>query len=226
MMHIVRILSLLFFTAMGSYAVFLASEDRDISYVKAIADRLEHGQTVTISQVATAADIVLTKSASHHCRSDILRPAVFVAMYNLNRTNQAKDYDQWASLHGESQSYLATVVRCTPANGNVWLRDAFVERAISEDPTSLRRKMLMASQLMPYEEQQVLARLSLWKRLSGHALSECDDLARADIRAVLLYGSDKMKKALNEGMSPEFSVLVKNELSKTTLPSATLPSVS
>ena len=215
-MRLARAVSLLLFVVLGCYALLLATEDRDQGSVRAIETRLELRQAVTIGQLASAAELALG-TAARDCRSNILRPALAVSLYNLNRFNQAVDYDAWAAAHADEQAFIAAMIRCRPVDGNAWLRDALVTRAIAEDPVSLKAKMTLASQLMPYEETQVSARLFLWKRLSPYALSVCADLARADVRAVLLYGTQSMKKSLMEGMSAPFATLLKSEVSTTAL---------
>lgn len=208
---IARLLSLLLFLALGAYAATLAAEDRRHGYVLAVAQRLDLKQSITIDQIATAAAQTTDPAFSHHCRSDILRPGLTVMLHNLGRMNQAIDYDAWVDANAATQAYLGMMIRCLPADGNVRLREALVSRAIAEDPESLRQKMSGARALMPYEAQQVLARLSLWKRLSPLALAASEPLARADIAATLRHGSAALKAALHDGASPAFAALVESE---------------
>jgi xanthine dehydrogenase iron-sulfur cluster and FAD-binding subunit A len=206
-----RLISLLLFLLLGAYALQLIVEDRREASMLAVADLLERRQFVTVGEVADAAASINMVSFGHSCRSDILRPGLVVMLSNLERMNQAVDYQAWADANAASQTYLSTMIRCTPADGNAWLRDALVAKVIAEDPAALRDKMEIARALMPYEAKQLFARLYFWKRLSPLALKTSEDLARADIRATLLYGSTDLRTKLRQNMSDAFADLVKSE---------------
>lgn len=209
-----RIASLLLFLLLGGYAVLLTIQDYRNAFVLAVGDSLERKQTVTINEVAAAAAQISEPSFSHYCRSDILRPGLVVMLAELGQKNQVANYDAWVHANAATEAYLTAMIRCTPADGNVWLRDALVSRVIAEDAKSLRDKMTVARALMPYESKQVFARLYLWKRLSPLALKTSEDLARGDIWTTLLYGSDGLKTSMRQDMSAAFEALVNSEAAK------------
>jgi hypothetical protein len=209
-----RTASLLLFLLLGGYAVLVTTDDFRSAFVLAVADRLERKQPVTADELAAAAARIREPSFGHYCRSDILRPGLVVMLADLGRMNQTADYAAWARANAATEAYLTLMIRCTPSDGNVWLRRALVESVIAEDPKSLRSKMMIARALMPYENKQVYARLYLWKRLSPLALEISQDLARGDIRATLLHGSDDLKTSMRQGMSAAFAALVKSEAAK------------
>jgi len=207
-----RLTSIVLFAAVAGYALQLSLLDSKYRYVVNVATHLELGETVSADVNATAAEIVFKSSFEAGCRSDILRPALTVVLFHLDRTNQAVDYEKWASAHGAAENFLSSMIRCMPSDGNVWLREAVVSRAIAEDPTSLKQKMAMSNKLMPYEAPQVFARLAIWKRISPFALAACEGQARSDIRTALVYGSRELKASLKMNMSAAFAALLKREI--------------
>lgn len=208
---IIRFVSLLAFLAIAFYSITLVTEDVRQSYMLSVANDLEYGRDVDAKQISRAADMVLQPSFGDHCRSDILRPALSVVLYNLNSTNQARDYKRWAATQEASAAFITSMIRCLPNDGNVWLREALMSKAVAEDPESLRQKMSIARALMPYEAPQMLARLYFWKHLSPLALSMSSDLTMDDIRDTLLYGDKTLKKSLTDDMSEAFGMLLKKQ---------------
>jgi len=208
---VLRAVCFALFAAMAIYAGHLAAEDSRYRAVLGVAERLEFGKGVSSDITKALANVVLDPSYATDCRSDLLRPALTIVMVHLNATNSARDYQGWATAHRDAEKFLARMIRCLPADGNAWLREALVSRAIAEDADGLKQKLVVARRLMPYEAPQVRARLSLWKTLSPYALSASENLARADIRATLVYGRADLKRFLTENMSPQFAALVRSE---------------
>ena len=208
---VIRLISLLAFLSMAFYSATLVMEDAQRSYMLLVANDLEYGRNVDADRIQKVAETILQPSFSDHCRSDILRPALSVVLYNLNSTNQARDYKRWAATQEASEAFMASMIRCLPNDGNVWLREALMSKAVAENPASLYQKMTIARALMPYESQQMFARLYFWKHLSPLALSTTSDLATADIRDTLLYGDKELKKTLPDGRSDAFSALLKKQ---------------
>ncbi|MDB5525920.1 MAG: conserved hypothetical exported protein [Rhizobium sp.] len=213
-MVLARLASLLLFGALGAYAVLLAAQDRNESYMLSVGKRLDLEQSVTIEQVGAAARYIMSPAFEHSCRSDILRPALTIVLYDLGRANRVSDYDGWVKANMATLAYLNSMIRCLPADGNVWLRDVLVSRAIAENPQSLHDKMAVSRALMPYEGPQLFARLFLWKRISPLALATSEDLARADISTVLLHGGDKLNAAMRDRKSPAFETLLTSEIKR------------
>jgi hypothetical protein len=218
-MRISQIVGLAAFLALAGFSGALAVQDRSARFVLMVADRLDHGRDVAASDVAQAAADIASPAFRHQCRSDLLRPALTVVLTNLDRMNQVRDYDGWAGAIRASQAYLFTMERCLPSDGNVWLRDALVSRAVAEDPESLRAKLTVARALMPYESAQLFARLFIWKKLSPLALSQSESLARSDVLATLLYGDDRLKTSLRKDASSAFKALVDREAASFEAPS-------
>jgi hypothetical protein len=213
----------LFFVALGAYAVVLSRGNIEHRALLTMDERLAAGWTVTVKQVAETAQAVVAENDDGHCRSTYLRPAVAVVLYDLNRYNQAADYNAWAAAHLNAEQILGTALRCLPSDGNLWLRKALLARAAAENPAEIKAIMTLSSQLAPYERRQILARLELWKHLSSYGLFVNNDLARADIRSVLLFADGPARKSLMKGMSPDFKTLVSREATADIIPEEQQP---
>jgi len=211
-MPLLRIASVLLFAAMAIYGATLNITNFSQAPLRNLAADLLMRRNVTALMVHDAAGSREINEAMRTCRSDLLDDALSVILHDLNQTNQVADYDSWARSHARSQIFLQTMIRCQPLNGNAWIREAMVERAIAEDAESLRIKLDTAIQIAPFERQLVVARLSIWKRLSPRALEICAPLAETDIVSVLRYGMDHIVKDLPAGASDGFRHLLLAQL--------------
>lgn len=209
------------FAAFAVYAVNLSVQDERHGVMLAVAAAFDFGTTVPPAVLKTQADSILAESFDVDCRGDILRPALTILLHRLDSLNIVRDYDEWANVHMAVESFTQRMIRCRPADGNAWLREAVISSHIAEDAPSLKQKLTLAQALMPYEAEQVIARVTFMKGLSPYALVVCGDIARADIEAILRYGSERLQAALSgNNMSASFAVLVDSVRSKVKQPSS------
>lgn len=211
MVAALRFICFVFFATIGAYSVHLSNADANYRSLLGIASRLEAGRIVSKDIVSAVSDDILDPSFAAECRSEILRPALTVVLFRLNDTNSALDYSVWAETHAKAKNFIDGMIRCMPSDSNAWLRLAVVSRAVAENANAISQQMALAQRLAPYEAPQVYARLVVWKMLSPYALSVSGTLARADIRATMIYGSKVLLASLKVGMSPQFEALVKRE---------------
>jgi hypothetical protein len=211
-MPLLRIASILLFAAMAVYGAMLSTTNFGQATLRNMSEDLIMRRNLTATQVHDAAASPEIDLAVRSCRSDLLDEALSVVLADLNQVNQVADYDEWAKTHGRSQKFLQGMLRCLPMNGNAWIRDAMVSRAIAENPAELKDKLELASQLTPFERQLIVARLSLWKRLSPRALALSAPLIQGDIVSVLRYGTDPVVKALPIGAPDAFRSVMLTEL--------------
>lgn len=216
-MMFARTLTLLVFGAAAWHATQLSIENARHVPIRTIAERVETGRTVDQASLSAEATRILATQTRAGCRSGILRPGLSVILHDAANMNQASDYDSWSHAHGQARDYMTAMEHCLPSDGNLWLRDALVDRAVAEDPAQLVRKMRLAARLAPFEDHQVLARLHFWKTASPQTLAAGQALARTDLSIALRYGSDALKAAITEEMSPDFETLWQTEVARTTL---------
>lgn len=211
-MPLLRIASVLLFAVMAVYGAMLSTTNFGQATLRNMSEDLIMRRKLTATQVHDAAASPEIDVAVQTCRTDLLDEALSVVLADLNQVNQVADYDAWVRTHGRSQKFLQGMLRCLPMNGNVWIRDAMVSRAIAEDPAELKDKLELASQLTPFERQLIVARISLWKQLSPRALALCAPLMQGDIVSVLRYGADPVVKTLPAGAPEAFKAAISTEL--------------
>jgi hypothetical protein len=203
------------FAAFAVYAFMLSEQDEQHGVMLAVAVAFDQAATVPEPRLKAEADAILADSFDVDCRGDMLRPALTIVLHRLDTLNIVRDYDEWARVHMAAESFTQKMIRCRPADGNVWLREAVISSHIAEDAASLKQKLTMAQSLMPYEAEQVLSRVTFMQRLSPYALIVCRDVARADIAAILRYGSERLQAALSDNnVNASFTALVDSERSK------------
>jgi hypothetical protein len=216
-MVIARLLSLALFAAAAWQAFQMTVVNVGHTTNRTVAERLEAGRSLEPAYLAARASDVLAATDRAGCRSGILRPGLSVVLHNAAATNQARDYDGWVKAHTIAQDYLAAMARCLPSDGNLWLREALVDRAIAEDPADLVRRMALATRLAPSEDHQILARIHFWKTASPQTLAAGQALASQDLRVALTHGSDAVRKDVQASMSPEFESLWRIEVARSGL---------
>jgi hypothetical protein len=207
-----RIACFVLFAAMSVYAAGFSIANFGQAQIRTVASDLTMRRNVSVRRLREAAESLLIDKAVASCRSDFLQDALTVILYNLDQTNQVADYDGWVKAHLRSQKFVHGMVRCLPMDANAWLREAMMSRTIAEDANDLDTKLQVASQLAPFERQQISARLSVWKRLSPHALAICAPLVQGDILSVLRYGMDPMVKALPIGAPDPLHAMITAQL--------------
>lgn len=213
-MRLLNLLTSVLFAGLAIHAGFSVATDIGQTPLRAVAEDLGMRRNLTALGVREAARSEAIGSALASCRSVLLEQAKTVILYDLNQANQVADYEGWVEAHAHAQAFLRGAIRCAPMDADAWIRQAMVSRAIAEDAGGLRDKLELAGQLSPFERQQVLARMSLWKRISPHALGVNAELAEADVMAILRYGSDPAVKTLAAGGSVQFRRMVQKGIER------------
>jgi len=209
------------FAGFAVYAVILSEQDERQGVMLAVAAAFDHGTGVPPEALKAQADNILAESFDANCRGDILRPALTIMLHRLDTLNIVRNYDEWANVHMAAESFVQQMIRCRPADGNVWLREAVISSHIAEDAQSLKQKLTVAQSLMPYEAEQIMSRVTFMKGLSPYALVVCGSIARADIYAILRYGSQHLQAVLNDNnVTASFAAMVDSERSKFKQPSS------
>lgn len=140
------------------------------------------GHSERIAYLSKSAGQVLDKYGLTACRSDVINAYVVGKLIELDRSKIWNDYDLWANAIRSAESALLEGLRCSPSNGQFWLRYAMVRQASAENPNEIAGLMELARRLAPAERQQLIARLRFWNRLSGSTLALARDEVLEDVR--------------------------------------------
>lgn len=146
------------------------------------------------------------------CRTDLLRPALFVQLAALDTVSQQKDDARWLKYVDGAKRFLQHMERCNPANGDVWLRDAMLSHALGEDTEGFHDKVTLSSALMPNYRHEVSARVSLWSSMTEQALETYRDFVIADLSIILHYFPRREAKQLLIDTPPSLSPFMKQAL--------------
>ncbi|WP_137154512.1 hypothetical protein [Rhizobium sp. FKL33] len=203
------------FACSAAYSMHLAIENGRAREMVAAARELEKSRT---SYSASQLDqLVLSDGmalAMETCRSDVLRPALSVQLVSASMRDVGADFDGWSRSMGQAQSLVRHMARCMPSEGNVWVRDSLLSRAIAENPTELADKIAINVALSPNEAIQLQARLALWKKLTPTTLEAAQDVMTADVSTILNYGDQRLLKPLLENTPVSLSAVVDSEISR------------
>lgn len=185
------------FACSAAYAEHLTIQNARSQDIVSAARQLEKSRTsYTPAQLdeLTASDGMAV--ALETCRSDILRPALSVQLVSAAVRDPGADFDGWSKAMDGAQKFASHMARCMPSEGNAWVREALLSRAIAEAPGELSEKIAVAAALSPYEYTQLQARLVFWSKASPATLKASQDTLTADLGTILTYGDDRLLKPL------------------------------
>lgn len=124
-----------------------------------------------------------------YCRSDIVDAGGAVVLANLDRYDQAADYDAWARGLAKAEVYFRHAISCIPTNAGYWLRLAAVRRAIAENSQEIAELMRMSVTCAPADQDMIIARLNFWNMAGAQTLAASRSSVESDVRTVLTYGN-------------------------------------
>lgn len=202
------IATLLFAATVGTFAFRQVQEAVRLANVRVAAYRIQEGLPISGKQLRNAREATMAAVNATGCGSATMASMVVVALFDAGVSNQALNYQAWSTAHRDAKTVVARGRHCLPLSGNLVLRDTLLDVAIAEDPETVRKNMILAQQLAPLEEAQVIARLRLWKSLSPVALFRSQHLARRDIAMLLMHADRNRKFVLYDKPSPAFQALV------------------
>lgn len=135
------------------------------------------------------------------CRTDIFGPGMRLRLWRLSRANRVKDNENWSNAAAAADDFLTASIRCAPYRGDSWVRSAMVAQTIAEDPGRLAQILAQAYYLNPFEGSQVVARVSLWSKVSDETRRLSGSIIASDVNAILRYGNKSMMTSLFKSSS-------------------------
>jgi hypothetical protein len=187
----------LLFAGSAVYAATLTWENARSQEIALAARQLEKSRTAyteaQLDELVASDGMTL---AMQSCRSDILRPALSVQLVSASLRNAGADFDAWSQTMAGAEAFLTHMVRCMPSEGNAWVREAMISRAIAEAPTVLSEKIAIAAALSPNEYIQLQARSAFWLRASQATIDASQDTLSSDLSTILTYGDDRLMTPL------------------------------
>jgi hypothetical protein len=164
-------MGVLLFLTIGALSLKLAHEDATTADLQLLARRIEQGDPISTSALATVVDEDSQLLVQQTCRSSIQRAAVTLHLAYLQQHDQNLDYTDWSVAAAAADAITAHAVRCMPGEGNVWVRHAMVQQQIAERPAMLSALLNMSAKLSPADIAPITARLSVWQRVSEQTLT-------------------------------------------------------
>ncbi len=171
--------------------------------ISIVAERLEHGETVTDDVEAKYAARTIDIVDGHYCRSDIVAAGVTLVLAQLDRQNVNVNYDAWAAAASSARHYLQHSLSCMPTNSNFWLRLAAVQSVIAEDPLSVAEMMKRSVALAPHDESMILTRFYFWNDFTNATLSTAKAALNSDLVTMLKLGDRCRVNAAIRKISPQ-----------------------
>jgi hypothetical protein len=176
-----------------------------------LADSIAYGATARHTSQITFSEAGASKMVAT-CRSDIFVPGMRLHLLRFNQRSFSLDYDSWYQAAGSAEEYLVSAIRCAPSRGDSWIRSALVSQSIAEDPKRLIAMVQYASWLNPAERSQLLARMTLWSRVTEETQALGRPLIARDIDLLLRYGDEPMVIPALRSTIPTIQELVQTTL--------------
>lgn len=137
-----------------------------------------------LSKLATGPEAAF---ALTQCRSDILADALVIQLNQLDKTNIATDDQAWSDAVKRTQALVAHTERCAPGNGDLWLRDAMLIRAVAEEPDAIVKRLALSANLTSSYMPVVQTRVALWASLQPASQEAGKDVIDDDLRIMVFY---------------------------------------
>jgi hypothetical protein len=165
------------------------------------SDYVAYGKAVNSDTPIVSFDERKITEMANTCRTDIFGPGMRLRLWRLSLANRVKDNENWSNAAAAADDFLTASIRCAPYRGDSWVRSAMVAQTIAEDPGRLTQILTQAYYLNPFEGSQVVARLSLWSKVSDETRRLSGSIIASDVNAILQHGSKSMMTSLLKSSS-------------------------
>jgi hypothetical protein len=163
-----------------------------------IAQKLENKETVPEAVLDRYERLPQRAVSEGVCRSDILMAAATVVLARLDKKAVDPDESVRTSALFDARRFFQFAVRCSPTNGNYWLRLAMIADALHADRKYVAYLMAQSAHFAPYEQDILIARLYLWNRLDAETIHAAKAIAVQDLRTGLNEADlEPLRSALN-----------------------------
>lgn len=187
--------------ATTTYIILVASNslllDKQYSGVKFYSHTVQSGEPRTRKDVVTLSAISNDIVPENVCRSDILKAGLVLVLSRIEINLTPQNYDSWLEAVSNANSYIAHAIRCTPTDGNLWLRMAMVTRAGAEDPERIAELMARSQNLAPAEISVVMDRIRFYNSLGAGTLNRTSLVVQRDL-AISLQQEPKLLREVLE----------------------------
>lgn len=182
-----RVLAAIFCIGLAAFSATCLNADLETLGTRQAAQRLNVGDPVTAESIEALSAGPEFRSALSQCSSYILEPALVVQLTNLDSINRATDDDRWQYAMARAQQLVAHSERCKPADGDLWLRDAMLVRAVAEVPEAIALRLALSSNLSPTYMPVAQVRVALWSASSLETQAAGKNAIESDLSTLALY---------------------------------------
>ena len=186
-----RVLGILAMCSAAIWSLRLCIEDVAIAPLIVTAMRLESPGYANDFK----GDGSMTAVALSSCRSSIVRSAVKVVVATKNNAKSFDDPNAWLTASQRAEEMISHAVACVPDDGEMWARSAQIASQSTLWATTLER-LNRSQALAPADEATLGLRVAVWADVPVALDAESDVSRRADMRAVLAYGSPELLRRL------------------------------
>lgn len=151
------------------------------------AARLESGHSVSQTAVLRADALALELEQSNGCREDLVMPAVTIMLHAVDEAAQQPDLAAWVGTLIRADRYMKFALRCSPKEGNYWLRFAMLRRLQGENTAELAALMSLSSKYAPVEPDVLSLRMRVWRSLQPVTRSAAASALASDLAHFLQH---------------------------------------
>ena len=182
-----RILAAAFCLVLAGFSSTCLVADLQTLGTRTAAQRLNLGEALAAGSIGALAAGSEFDRALDQCRSNILDPALVIQLNSLDSINRATDDEGWQTAMGRAQQLVEKSERCKPADGNIWLRDAMLVRAVAEVPEAIAMRLALSSNLIPNYMPVVQVRVALWAQSTPATQAAGQETIERDLRTLVFY---------------------------------------
>jgi hypothetical protein len=175
--------------ALGAFGASTMATSAEYGDLFRSAARLESGRPMSIETTEALAERAERVVEAGACRDDIVRAAMTIVLADLDRQDEAAEFDRWEKAITRARAVLRHAAGCNPADGNRWARLAMVEQAIAERPEELARLLSLSANLSPSEYPVLRARLVVWNKAGDRTRALARTDFERDVRTLLVHAT-------------------------------------
>jgi hypothetical protein len=182
-----RVVGTVFCIALLGLSAKLLEQDLATLGTREVVERLNQGETVTPALIDSLTNGSEFAASLKLCRSNVLEAALTIQLNHLDGVNRAVDDERWQDAMAKALSLVEHAERCTPGDGNLWLRDAMLVRAVAEQPAAIVQRLELSANLIPNYMPVVLTRLGFLSSTTAETQAAGSSLLDDDLRVTVFY---------------------------------------
>ncbi len=159
--------------------------EADLVRVAALA---EIGEVVSDEAIARASGDAAAMAREDRCGPFAVRAGTSVLMIGLDRS-VGEDEAPGPEQLQEARAFLRHAVRCSPGDGNLWIRLALVEQALGAAADAQAGLITTAARLAPAEPATLAARIVFWVESDPETRRLARTALRSDLATLLAHAA-------------------------------------